>query len=68
MATSVVDVGDGDEWFTPTELDNEGNLRETAEGSLRIWAMAARTEENKYLFHLVEPGRNSQCYFSHEKC
>ena len=72
-ATSVVDMGDGDEWFSDeaTEGDNvneaDGETMEKAEGSLRIWAMSAKTEEGKFLFHSVEPGRKGQCFFLHEK-
>ena len=63
----MVDVGGGDEWFTPTGVDEEGNFCETAEGSIRIWAMAAKTEEDKYLLHSVEPGQEGQCWCLHEK-
>ena len=29
--------------------------------------MAAKSGRGKYLFHLVEPGRDGQCYFLYEK-
>jgi hypothetical protein len=61
-ATSVVDMGTGDEKF-PSE--NEGN--KTDDGNIRQWAMEARTQDGTYMFHSVEPGRKGQCYFIHEK-
>ena len=60
-------MGTGDEWFTSEEEDVEGELLEKVEGNIRIWAMLTKTEEDKYLFHLVELGRDRQCYFLHEK-
>ena len=61
-ATSVVNVGTGDESFS-SEVDGDT----IDDGNIRQWAMDARTEEGTYLFHSVEPGRTGQCYFLHEK-
>ena len=54
----MVDMGDGDENFN-TAVEGE----EYADGNIRDWAMEAKTTDDSYLFHLVEPGRPGQCFF-----
>ena len=43
------------------------DLKEYVDGTIRGWSMEAKIEEDKYVFHLVEPGRLGQYYFLHEK-
>ena len=61
-ATSVVNVGKGGEIFT-LKMGNEDGY----DGSIREWAMNAKTADDTYLFHSVEEGRRGQCYFLHEE-
>lgn len=61
-ATSVIDMGDGSELFATTS-DGE----EQSDGTIRDWAMEAKTADAIYIFHSVEPGRHGKCYFPYEK-
>ena len=55
-------MGTGNKYF-PHNTDGEEN----AGGTIRDWVMEAKTADDTYLFHSVEPGRRGQCYFLHEK-
>jgi len=61
-ATSVVDIGTGDEHFS---ADTDGE--EYVDGTIRDLAMKAMTKDGKYIFHSVEPRQREQCYFLHKK-
>ena len=60
-ATSIVNAGNGDELFTSKTEDED-----RYDGSIREWAMKAKTVDNTYLFHSVKEGHRGQCYFLHE--
>lgn len=52
IATTVVNVDTAVEIYN---LEEEGE--DYYEGTIREWAISAKTDSNNYLFYLVEPGQ-----------
>ena len=50
--TSVINMGTDNKYFS-TETDGE----EYGDGTIRDWAMEAKTTDYNFLFHSVKPGR-----------